>query len=101
MKKRAIWSDGEFVERAAELEAEVDRLKQPGPCGKHPAACLETHTMERKGVVARTDEVCSACESERAAVEREREACAQSAEDFLKEGRIVRSYIASDIRSRN
>jgi len=47
---------------------EVDRLKQPGPCGKHPAACLDFVWVDGDQGGSR----CGACASERAAVEKER-----------------------------
>jgi len=61
------------------LEREIVRLKQPGPCGKHPAACLEVRidkvaqTLDGNLIKAK---VCSACESERAAVKRKLEEAA-------------------------
>ena len=62
---------------------EVDRLKQPMDCG-HPAACLfrrlEAPSVKPPSGGLVSVECCSACASERAAVEKEREACADIAE---------------------
>ncbi len=63
------------------LKEIIGNLKQPGPCGKHPAACLVERPMTVEhgeystSITAVRESTCSACESERAAVEREREAC--------------------------
>ena len=74
----ACLPDGEFIsvnfakelaQRLKALTEENARLKSPGPCGKHPAACLVLRSVEPTNI--ERYEACSACESEKAAVERE------------------------------
>jgi len=56
-----------------QLVEEISRLTQPGPCGKHPEACLGIGYLDK---IARggSVEVCLAGESEKAA-EQHRDTC--------------------------
>ena len=62
-------------------QEEIRSLKQPGDCGKHPAACLVERPMKAEHgnqsttVTAARESICTACESERQAVEQEQKDC--------------------------